>query len=65
MVGIIIETQDTAKSVAKNIPETSIPPKKGCAWGGETKQQQQQKKEKKKKQAKKKTDSTVTKNVAK
>ena len=36
MVGIIIETPDTAKSVAtKNILKTSIPPKKGYAHGEE------------------------------
>ena len=40
MVGIIIETPDEAKSVAKNILKASIPPKKGlCSWGGETRQQ--------------------------
>ena len=35
MVGIIIETPDTAKSVAKNILQTSIPPKKCYAYGEE------------------------------
>ena len=35
MVGIIIETPDTAKSVAKNILKTSIPPKKCYAHGEE------------------------------
>ena len=48
MVGIIIETPDTAKSVVKNILKTSIPPKKSCAYG-------------EKRQDCKKTDSTVTK----
>ena len=33
MVGIIIETPDIAKSVAKNILKTSIPPKKCYAHG--------------------------------
>ena len=31
MAGIIIETPDVAKSVAKNILKTGISPKKGCA----------------------------------
>ena len=35
MVDIIIETPDTAKSVAQNILKTSIPPKKGYAHGEE------------------------------
>ena len=35
MVGIIIETPDIAKSVAKNILKTSIPPKKCYAHGEE------------------------------
>ena len=34
-VGIITETRDKAKSFAKNILKTSIPPKKGCAHGEE------------------------------
>ena len=39
MVGIIIETPDKAKSVAKNILKASVPPQKGlCSWGGETRQ---------------------------
>ena len=37
MVGMIIETQDTVKLVAKNILKTSIPPiKELCSWRGET-----------------------------
>ena len=35
MIGIITETPDTAKSVAKNILKTSIPPKMICAHGEE------------------------------
>ena len=35
--GIIIETQDTVKSVAKHILKTSIlSRRKLCSWGGET-----------------------------
>ena len=35
MVGVILKTPDTAKSVAKTILKTSIPPKKSCAHGEE------------------------------